>query len=69
MSRAPDQKNARLIKREIALRTNLKKRKRFKSIKKVSDKKILETLTKNLIVVQHYLMRKKTYLEIVSKKD
>jgi len=30
MSRAPDQKNARLIKREIALRTNLKKRKRFK---------------------------------------
>ena len=47
----------------------IKKRKRFKSIKKVSDKKILETLTKNLIVVQHYLMRKKTYLEIVSKKD
>ena len=47
----------------------IKKRKRFKSIKKVSDKKILETLTKNLIVVQHYLMRKKSYSEIVSKKD
>jgi len=30
MSRAPVQKNARLVKREIALRTNLKKRKKFK---------------------------------------
>jgi len=30
MSREQDQKNARLIKREIALRTNLKKRKKFK---------------------------------------
>ena len=30
MSRASVQKNARLIKREIALRTNLKKRKKFK---------------------------------------
>jgi len=30
MSRAPVQKNAQLIKREIALRKNLKKRKKFK---------------------------------------
>ena len=30
MSRASVQKNARLIKREIALRTNLEKRKKFK---------------------------------------
>jgi len=30
MSRVPVQKDTRLIKREIALRTNLKKRKKFK---------------------------------------
>jgi hypothetical protein len=30
MRRVPDQKDVRLIKREIALRTNLKKRKKFK---------------------------------------
>ena len=30
MSRVPVQKDARLIKRETALRTNLKKRKKFK---------------------------------------
>ena len=30
MSRAPLQKDARLIKREVALKKNLKKRKKFK---------------------------------------
>jgi hypothetical protein len=30
MSRAPVQKDIQLIKRELALRTNLKKRKKFK---------------------------------------
>ena len=30
MSRVPDKKDARFIKREIALRINLKKRKKFK---------------------------------------
>ena len=34
MSRAPVQKNAQLIKREIALRTNLEKRKKFKKKKR-----------------------------------
>ena len=37
MSRAPVQKDAQLIKREIALRTNLKKRKKFKEKQKRND--------------------------------
>ena len=36
MSRVPVKKDARLIKREIALKTNLKKRKKFK--KKIKNK-------------------------------
>ena len=34
MSRVPVKKDARLIKREIALRINLKKRKKFKTLTK-----------------------------------
>ena len=34
MNRAPVQKDVRLIKREIALRANLRKRKKFKERKK-----------------------------------
>ena len=37
MSRATVKKDARLIKREIALRTNLKKRKKFKEKQKRND--------------------------------
>jgi len=37
MSRAPIKKDARLIKREIALKTNLKKRKKFKEKVKKND--------------------------------
>ena len=37
MSRVPVKKDARLIKREIALKTNLKKRKKFKKKTKKND--------------------------------
>tara|TARA_B100000780_G_C20658984_1_gene262376 strand:- start:167 stop:289 length:123 start_codon:yes stop_codon:yes gene_type:complete len=37
MSRAAVKKDARLIKREIALKTNLKKRKKFKEKTKKND--------------------------------
>jgi len=37
MSRAAVKKDARFIKREIALKTNLKKRKKFKKKKKKND--------------------------------
>ncbi len=37
MSRAAVKKDARLIKREIALKTNLKKRKKFKKKTKKND--------------------------------
>ena len=40
MSRVPVKKDARLIKREIALRTNLKKRKKFKEKIKKNDSTI-----------------------------
>ena len=40
MCRAPVQKDTRLIKREIALRTNLKKRKKFKEKNKKNDSTI-----------------------------
>ena len=40
MSRALIQKNAHLIKREIALRINLKKRKKFKEKTKKNDSTI-----------------------------
>ena len=37
MSKVPIQKDVRLIKREVALRTNLKKRKKFKEKIKKND--------------------------------
>ena len=40
MSRAAVKKDARLIKREIALKTNLKKRKKFKEKIKKNDSTI-----------------------------
>ena len=40
MSRALVKKNARLIKREIALKANLKKRKKFKEKIKKNDRSI-----------------------------
>jgi hypothetical protein len=40
MCRVPVKKDARLIKREIALRTNLKKRKKFKEKIKKNDSTI-----------------------------
>ena len=40
MYRVPVQKDTRLIKREIALRTNLKKRKKFKEKNKKNDSAI-----------------------------
>jgi len=40
MSRVPVKKDTRLIKREIALRTNLKKRKKFKEKNKKNDSSI-----------------------------
>ena len=40
MSRAPIKKDARLIKREIALKINLKKRKKFKEKNKKNDSTI-----------------------------
>jgi len=49
--------------------TIIKKRINFKKIRRVNDKKIIENMTKNSIVMQHYLFRKKTYSDIVSKKD
>jgi hypothetical protein len=47
--------------------TIIKKRINFKKIRRVNDKKIIENMTKNSIVMQHYLFRKKTYSDIVSK--
>ena len=38
MTRVRVQKNSRLVKREIALRTNLKKRKKFKEKKKKNER-------------------------------
>ena len=49
--------------------TIIKKRINFRKIRKVNDKKIMENMTKDSIVLQHYLLRKKTYSDIVSKKD
>ena len=40
ISRVPIQKDTRLIKREIALRRNLKKRKKFKEKNKKNDSAI-----------------------------
>ena len=40
MTKVRDQKDARLIKRETALRTNLKKRKKFKEKIKKNDSTI-----------------------------
>ena len=40
MSRAPVKKDAQLVKREIALRINLKKRKKFKEKNKKNDSAI-----------------------------
>jgi hypothetical protein len=37
MSRVPVQKDAQIIKREIALKTNLKKRKKYKEKTKKND--------------------------------
>mgnify|MGYP006136199083 CR=1 FL=1 len=37
MSRAPNQKNTQIIKRELALKVNLKKRKKFKEKIKKND--------------------------------
>jgi hypothetical protein len=47
--------------------TIMKKRSRFKKIRKVDDKKIMEMLTKTSVVLAHYLGRKKTYLDLESK--
>ena len=47
MSRALIQKNAHLIKREIALRINLKKRKKFKEKKRRKDNIIRQMDKKN----------------------
>ena len=47
MSRARVQKNVQLIKREIALRTNLKKRKKFKEKIKKNDSIIRQMDKKN----------------------
>ena len=49
--------------------TIIRKRINFRKIRKVNDNKIIEQMTKNSIVLQHYLFRKKTYSDIVSKKD
>jgi len=47
--------------------TIMKKRSRFKKIRKVGDKKIMGMLTKSSVVLAHYLGRKKTYLDLESK--
>ena len=47
MSRAAVKKDARLIKREIALKTNLKKRKKFKEKTKKNDSTIRQMDKKN----------------------
>ena len=47
MSRAAVKKDARLIKREIALRINLKKRKKFKEKKRKNDNTIRQMDKKN----------------------
>ena len=47
MSRTPVQKDVRLIKREIALRKNLKKRKKFKERIKKNDSTFRQMDKKN----------------------
>ena len=47
----------------------LNKRKRFKLIRKLKDKEILKKFCKTPIVLAHFIFRKKTYLDIVSKAD
>ena len=49
--------------------TLLKKRSRFSKIRRVEDGDIIKNMTKTSIVFAHYLGRKKTYLEMVSKAD
>ena len=47
----------------------LRKRNRFRKIKKVSFEETSRNITFNSVVLQHYIFQKKTYSEIVSKKD
>ncbi|MGY8786798.1 MAG: glycosyltransferase family 2 protein [Fidelibacterota bacterium] len=49
--------------------TLLKKRSRFSKIRCVKDGDIIKNMAKTSIVFAHYLGRKKTYLEMVSKAD
>ena len=49
--------------------TILKKRSRFKKIRKINDKNIMNKLSRTSVVIGHYLGRKKTYLEIESNAD
>ena len=45
----------------------MKKRKSFSKIRKITDKKIMENMMQSSIVIKYYLLKKQTYLDILSK--
>jgi GT2 family glycosyltransferase len=45
----------------------LRKRNKFNKIKKISSNEVFKNITFNSIVIQHYILQKKSYSEIVSK--
>ena len=45
----------------------MKKRKNFSKIRTIEDKKIMENMMQSSIVIKYYLLKKHTYLDILSK--
>ena len=45
----------------------IKRRKNFSRIRVIEDKKIMENMTKSSIVIKYYLLKKQSYLDILSK--
>ncbi len=45
----------------------MKKRKNFSKIRTIEDKKIMENMMQSSIVIKYYLLKKLTYLDILSK--
>ena len=45
----------------------MKKRKNFSKIRIIEDKKIMENMMQSSIVIKYYLLKKQTYLDILSK--
>ena len=45
----------------------MKKRKNFSKIRTISDKKIMENMMQSSLVIKYYLLKKQSYLDILSK--